>query len=106
MRKLIFAVTIFPIMVQAGNIRDFFKLHPELDNNIAIHSAISKTSHFEAAGFARREGGDEDELMKTKGDQFAVLGFRRVKNACKYPQAAEVLSLTPDDCAIILKTDI
>ncbi|MFU2318920.1 hypothetical protein [Rahnella sp. PCH160] len=106
MKKLIFAMIIFPAIVQAGNIRDFFKLHPELDNNIAIHTAISKTSNFEAAGFARREGGDEDELMKIKGDQFAILGFRRVKNSCKYPEAAEVLGLTPDDCEIVLKTDI
>lgn len=106
MKNVFLALILFPIASYAGTLQDFFQKYPELDNNFPIHTAISKTSRFEAAGYARREGGDEDELMKIKGDQFAILGFRRVKNSCKYPEAAEVLGLTPDDCAIVLKNDI
>ncbi|KGD79751.1 hypothetical protein ID10_08585 [Pantoea agglomerans] len=106
MKRYLLTILFLPMLSNAGTLGDFFKSNPELDNNIAIHSAISKSSRFEAAGYARREGGDEGKLMDDKGDQFAVLGFRRVKNACKYPEAAAVMNLSESDCAIVLKKDI
>lgn len=106
MKLLMPLFLLFPLLSQAGTLQDFFKSNPELDGNLAIHAAISKASRFEAAGYARREGGDEDELMKEKGDQFGVLGFRRVKNSCQYPEAASVLGLTSDDCKIVLSTNL
>ncbi|EGT5186457.1 hypothetical protein FZI02_20845 [Cronobacter sakazakii] len=106
MKKYIYAIIFAPVMASAGNLSDFFKANPDLDNNIAIHTAISKTSRFEAAGYARREGGDEDELMASKGDQFAILGFRRLKNSCQYPDAASMLGLNERDCKIVLSKDI
>ncbi|WP_256121600.1 hypothetical protein [Escherichia coli] len=90
----------------AGALNDFFAQHPDLDNSLPIHTAISKFSRFEAAGYARREGGDENTLMETKGDQFAVLGFRRVKNACSYPESAQVVGLSPDECKLVLSKNI
>jgi hypothetical protein len=106
MKSIIFFIALLPILSFAGTLQDFFKQNPDLDNNIAVHTAISKASMFEAAGFARREGGDEDDLMKIKGDQFAILGFRRVKNACLYPESAAVLSLTPGDCQLVSSKSI
>lgn len=106
MKKYLLMALFIPVLSSAGTLSDFFKTHSDLDKNLAIHSAISKASRFEAAGYARREGGDEDMLMSEKGEQFAVLGFRRVKNSCQYPEAAAVMNLTESDCAIVLKKDI
>lgn len=106
MKKYLLMALFIPTLSDAGTLNDFFKSHSELDKNLAIHSAISKASRFEAAGYARREGGDEGELMSEKGDQFAVLGFRRVKNSCQYPEAAAIMNLTESDCAIVRKKDI
>lgn len=107
MKAIFFTVMLLlPVASIAGTLSDFFKKYPDLSNNFPVHTAISKASRFEAAGFARREGGDEEQLMKTKGDDFAVLAFRRVKNSCKYPEAASMLGLTTQDCELVLGKDI
>ena len=93
-------------VASAGTLNDFFAKHPDLDNNLAIHTAISKASGMEAAGFARREGGSEKELMNTKGDQFAVLGFRRVKMYCSYPESAQMTGLSAEDCKLVLSKNL
>ena len=92
--------------VCAGTLSDFFVKHPDLDNNLAIHTAISKASGMETAGFARREGGSEKELMSSKGDQFAVLGFRRVKMYCSYPESAQMTGLSAEDCKLVLSKNL
>ncbi|QUG75963.1 hypothetical protein GKQ23_13585 [Erwinia sp. E602] len=106
MRLTLLAVTMFPLICSAGTLADFFKSHPDLDSNFPVHTAISKASRFEAAGFARREGGDEGELMDARGDDFALLGFRRIKNACQYPEAAKVIGLSQSDCALVLNKEL
>lgn len=106
MKVLLTPLMFLSAFCSAGTLNDFFIQHPDLDNNLPIHSAISKYSNFEAAGFARREGGNADALMKTKGDQFAVLGFRRVKNACSYPESAQVIGLSSEECKLVLSKNI
>ncbi len=106
MKGLLALIALASFSCAAGTLSDFFKQHPDLDENFPVHAAISKASRFEAAGFARREGGDEKHLMETQGDKFALLGFRRVKTACGYEESAKVLGLTKDDCQLVLKKDI
>ncbi|NWC62905.1 hypothetical protein [Cedecea sp. P7760] len=90
----------------AGTLNDFFAKHPDLGDNLAIHNAISRASSMEAAGLARREGGDEKELMSTKGDQFAVLGLRRVKMYCGYPESAQMSGLSAEECKLVLSKNL
>ncbi|HCR1927278.1 TPA: hypothetical protein QCI12_001234 [Enterobacter roggenkampii] len=106
MKGLLVIIALASFPCAAGTLADFFKKHPDLDENFPVHVAISKASRFEAAGFARREGGDEKKLMETHGDKFALLGFRRVKTACSYEEPAKVLGLTSDDCRLVLSKDL
>ncbi|AEF45908.1 hypothetical protein SerAS12_2789 [Serratia sp. AS12] len=106
MKGLLASLILISSVASAGTLSDFFANHPDLDANLPVHTAISKASRFEAAGFARREGGDEKELMNTKGDQFAILGFRRVKMSCSYPESAQMSGLSDDDCKLVLSKKI
>ncbi|WP_244968819.1 hypothetical protein [Rosenbergiella collisarenosi] len=90
----------------AGTLSDFFNSHPDLNDNLAVHVAISKFADMEASGQARREGGDAKELLKTNGDSYGLLGFRRVKQSCQYSESADVLGLSAADCSIVLNQNL